>query len=326
MTTTDGTPDPTAGLPDPPAVSMQTLAVTGILVDVYGLDELPSPALTHVSVLWLHNPRLGDRTRMAPIAKRVVAEYNKIKPGGSTRGLIAAAFDMFGITIGTVVDTQLLITALPGYLFLDSLARGAPAPPAFDQHLVLGISLGGHSTWQTLFTNPAVTAGVGIIGCPDFQHLMSDRAIKSKRPSATAATTGGESFVGSADFPPALVAQCAEFDPRAIVFGTGPVVEAPGKDDQARIKAVLDKSVKGKRFLLCSGGADKLVPWRCSEAFTRFFVGAADGWYKESGLRVDNRVYDGVGHECSDGMVVDAVRFLVAEVVGAGTGPAGARI
>lgn len=230
------------------------------------------------------------------------------------------AQDMFGITIGTVLDTQLLITALPGYLFLDSLARGAPPPPVFDQHLVLGISLGGHSTWQTLFTNPAVTAGVSIIGCPDFLHLMADRAVKSKRASA------GEAFVGSADFPPALVAQCTQFDPRGIVFGTRPIIEVPGKDDQARIKAVLDKSVKGKRFLLCSGGADKLVPWRCSETFTRFFVSAAEGWYKDSGLRVDNRVYDGVGHECSDGMVVDAVRFLVEEVIGAGTGPAGSRI
>lgn len=232
------------------------------------------------------------------------------------------AQDMFGITIGTVLDTQLLITTLPGYLFLDSLAPGAPAPPPiFDQHLVLGISLGGHSTWQTLFTNPAVTAGVSIIGCPDFLQLMSDRAIKSKRASA------GERFVGSADFPPALVAQLAQFDPHGIVFGTGPVIETPSStEEQARMRAVLDKSVKGKRFLMCTGGADKLVPWRCSEAFTRFFVGAAEGWYKDSGLRVDNRVYDGIGHECSDGMVVDAVRFLVEEVVAAGTGVAGSRI
>lgn len=149
---------------------------------------------------------------------------------------------------------------------------------------------------------------------------MSDRAVKSKRASA------GEAFVGSADFPPALVAQCAQFDPRGIVFGTGSVIEAPGTSEQAAIRAVLDKSVKGKRFLMCTGGADKLVPWRCSEAFTRFFVGAAEGWYKDSGLRVDNRVYDGVGHECSDGMVVDAVRFLVEEVIAAGTGVAGSRI
>lgn len=242
---------------------------------------------------------------------------------------------MFGITTGTVLDTQLLITALPGYLFLTS--QPPPTPPIFDQHLVLGISLGGHSAWQTLFTNPAVTAGVSIIGCPDFQHLMADRAMLSKRPSALPAvrqqegkkaTAASPSFIGSADFPPALVAQCAQFDPRAIVFGTGLVVvdEVPAEDEQLRLRAVLDRTVRGKRFLLCSGGADKLVPWRCSDAFTRFLVGAAEGWYKESGLKVDNRVYDGVGHECSDGMVVDALRFLVAEVMGAGTGVVGSRI
>lgn len=85
------TPNPMAGLPQPPAISLKTLAITGILVDIYGLDELPSP-LTHVSVLWLHNPRLGNRARMTPMAKRAVAEYNKTRPEGTTRGLIAAAF------------------------------------------------------------------------------------------------------------------------------------------------------------------------------------------------------------------------------------------
>lgn len=80
-----------ASLPDPPAVSCQTVAVTGILVDVYGLDELP-PDPTHVSVVWLHNPRLGDRSRMAPLAKRMVGEHTKTRPQGTKRGLIAAAF------------------------------------------------------------------------------------------------------------------------------------------------------------------------------------------------------------------------------------------
>lgn len=79
------------GLPEPPAVSVKTLAVTGIMVDVYGLEELP-PGLTHVSVLWLHNPRLGTKERMAPMAQRAVSEYNATKQAASTRGLIAAAF------------------------------------------------------------------------------------------------------------------------------------------------------------------------------------------------------------------------------------------
>lgn len=218
------TPNPMSGLGEPPAVSSRTIAITGILVDVFGLDDLPPTSqLTHVSVLWLHNPRLGDRTRMHPMAKRVVSEYNRTRPTTSTRGLIAVAFgtptiflpffvsnycfistqesgltidkrtytdqrnhgvrevhplanqswkkgnpyhaqDMFGIVSGTVVDTRLLIDALPGYLFLESDTR-----PEFDQQICLGVSLGGHSTWQTLFTDPRVTAGVSIIGCPDFQ-------------------------------------------------------------------------------------------------------------------------------------------------------------
>lgn len=184
--------NPMSGLGEPPAVSFQTIAITGILVDIFGLDDL-SPLTTHLSVLWLHNPRLGDRTRMHHLAKRAVSQHNQTKSPQSTRGLIAVAFDqrnhgvrevhplanqswkkgnphhaqdMFGIVSGTVVDTRLLIDALPGYLFLEAKDKR----PEFDQHICLGVSLGGHSTWQTLFTDPRVTAGVSIIGCPDFQR------------------------------------------------------------------------------------------------------------------------------------------------------------
>lgn len=342
------TPDPMEGLPDPPAVSVETLAVTGIMVDVYGLQELPSN-LTHVSVLWLHNPRLGTKARMAPMAQRAVGEYNATRQASSTRGLIAAAFDqrnhgtrevhplsnqswkkgnphhaqdMVGIISGTVVDTSLLIDALPAYLFLES----CPSPPVFDQHICLGVSLGGHSTWQALFAEPRITAGVSIIGCPDFQLLMRDRARLSKLPTyyddtptpTAGAGAAGSGFLGSRDFPPALVAQCARFDPKGILFGADDVVEAPSEAQQARLRPILDAHVKGKKLLMCIGGDDKLVPWRCSEPFTRFFTGAAQGWYKDSGLVADNRVYAGVGHECSSGMVVDAVRFVCEVVQSAG--------
>lgn len=234
---------------------------------------------------------------------------------------------MFGIVSGTVVDTRLLIDALPGYLFLDQ----APANrPVFDQHIACGVSLGGHSTWQTLFADPRVTAGVSIIGCPDFQLLMRDRARLSKR--ATYEDRGGANegatFFGSRDFPPALVAQCAQFDPKGILFGTDEVVEDPSPAQQVRLRSILDRHVRGKKFLMCTGGDDKLVPWRCSEGFTRFFVGAAEGWYKDSGLSVDNRIYAGKGHECSDEMVLDAVRFVCDAVDGAegATGTVGSKI
>lgn len=178
-------------------------------------------------------------------------------------------------------------------------------------------------------------AGVSIIGCPDFQFLMTDRARLTKLRSYDRETNGA-GFLGSSDFPPALVAQCARFDPKGIVFGTRDVPkvgtsgskEAPTEineqeqQERERIRIVLDKHVRGKKLLMCTGGDDKLVPWRCSEPFSNWFVDAAQTWYADSGLSVDNRIYPGRGHECSSEMVSDAARFVCEVVNGAGTAPA----
>lgn len=145
---------------------------------------------------------------------------------------------------------------------------------------------------------------------------MKDRARLSKL-NTYDKDTKGEGFLGSKDFPPALVAQCAQFDPKGIVFGTDDVAKEPSEAQQAQLRQILDKHVKGKKLLMTTGGDDKLVPWRCSRFFTNFFTNAAEGWYKDSGLVVDNRVYAGIGHECSPDMVVDAVRFLCEAVNGA---------
>lgn len=151
---------------------------------------------------------------------------------------------------------------------------------------------------------------------------MKDRARLSKL-STYDKSTKGSSFLGSKDFPPALVSQCAQYDPKGIVFGTGNVTEAPATEaEQKPLRQILDRTVRGKRILLCTGGDDKLVPWRCSESFTKFFVYASESWYKDAGLRVDNRIYPGVGHECSDEMVMDAVKFICEAV---SEGPAGVK-
>jgi dienelactone hydrolase len=45
----------------------------------------------------------------------------------------------------------------------------------------MGVSLGGHAAWQVLFNDPRVTAGVVIIGCPDymseFNHMKGYQLI-----------------------------------------------------------------------------------------------------------------------------------------------------
>lgn len=156
---TTETPDPLAGLAADTPVSMQTLAVTGILVDVYGLDELPLPRPTHVSVLWLHNPRLGDRARMAPVARRVVGEYHsRVRAGAgvSTRGLIAAAFGMWerrGEQMGKRHVCRLVVSRrrVHACLFLSSFFLGGAAhwlttPTAFGHQQTSAITAPEKST------------------------------------------------------------------------------------------------------------------------------------------------------------------------------------
>jgi len=90
---------------------------------------------------------------------------------------------------GTALDTSLLIDHRKNLPLWDEVCRHirirnadclnhpvesyifqGPDEPSIDQHLVLGISLGGHSAWQVLFNEPRVTAAVIIIGCPDYMR------------------------------------------------------------------------------------------------------------------------------------------------------------
>ena len=145
---------------------------------------------------------------------------------------------------------------------------------------------------------------------------MKDRARLSKL--ATYTKDDGATFIGSKDFPPALVEACKKLDPKGILFGSGPI-PAPGatsEAEQKRLRAILDARVKGKKFLVCHGGEDKLVPYRCSKPFMDWFKDASRTWYADGGVYVEDKVYDGVGHAFSSGMVEDAIRFVVDVVAG----------
>lgn len=231
--------------PTPPPVSKTTRLMTGLLVDIYGLDELPPPPPSssstgaapvetdnddgslRLSVLWLHHARGSARGDMHDAAAWVLSGWNRQQKQGraaataSRRGMIAVAFDqrnhghravhadhvaaagageggggggagrggvdgavkavnttwragnethaqdMLGVISGAVEDTGLLMDALMGYLGPE-LEGGGWREVRVDQHLVLGVSLGGHSAWQLMMAEKRVTAGVIIVGCPDF--------------------------------------------------------------------------------------------------------------------------------------------------------------
>ncbi|KAI0537184.1 hypothetical protein GGR58DRAFT_502525 [Xylaria digitata] len=332
----------TAPSTENPAVSKTTLPIAGLQVDIYGLAELPATA-TSISCLWLHHPRLRRKEGMTYIAEKMVSAFNASPSvSTSTKGLIAVAFDqrnhgsriisdvaneawrqgnpthaqdMFGIISGMVMDTIHLLDVLEGYLF--GAGDGPGTSPRgesrqIDSNLVLGVSVGGHSAWQLLFAEPRVTAGVLVIGCPDYTNLMQDRARLSKLQTYT--VDKGVSFFGSKDFPRALIRACEKYDPKAILFGTGEISAQPDATEQGRLRAILDSKIRGKRFQVLSGGADKLVPYYAGRQFMDFFKNATSGWYKDGNVYVEDIVYPGVGHEFNAQMRQAAVRFVLDTV------------
>lgn len=310
-----------------PSVSSRTFHIAGIPVTVYGIDELPQPC-DAVACLWLLHPRLEAKESMRPVGTDVIWDWNSRRPSSSKKGLIAVAFDqrnhgareveklanepwrsptpnprhaqdMFSIFHGTAVDTSLLMDHLASYVFNECNS------PPIDQHFVMGISLGGHAAWQVIFHEPRVSAAVIIIGCPDYIRVISDRARLSKLPSYS-----DDSFVGSPDFPNALVSAVIKRDPKGLLFGLDPITPAPPASEQDRLRKILDAKLKGKALLVCSGGSDRMVPYHCSAPFMEFLKNAAAGWYADGDVYVEDNVYDGIGHQYSDGMRKDAVRFL----------------
>ncbi|CAI6097634.1 unnamed protein product [Clonostachys chloroleuca] len=312
----------TRGLPPPPAVSTTTIPMAGLLVDVYGLDELPASPSAPVTCLWLLHPRTRTRGRMHDIAARTVKAWHG-SPEAGKRGLVALCFDMpnhgtrvvserangawaagndthaidmLGMVKGARADMSGLMDVVAGYLGRENV----------DGHVVLGWSLGGHAAWQAWLGEERVDAAVSVIGSPDFMGLMGGRAAGSKLDC-------GAQFLGSRFFPRDLVAVCKANDPKGFLFSDSPLPQLPlSEAERSRLSALVDsRGLRSKKLLLLSGGDDQLVPHKFTAPFVKVLA-------EVGGLQVDDRVFDGVGHWFSAEMVEQAVEFLVKAV---GEGP-----
>lgn len=146
---------------------------------------------------------------------------------------------------------------------------------------------------------------------------MSDRARLSKLASWVDSPTPGKRFLGSRDFPPGLVKAVELHDPAGMLLGKldGPirrVEETKGSEvDQGRLLPLMKRCIQGKRVLNLSGSADKLVPYKCGEAFIQWLrAAAAPGSWFANGINLEDIVFDGVGHQMSPAMVKEAIRFI----------------
>lgn len=76
-------------------MSKHHFLISGILVTVFGVDELCSKA--QVVCLWLHHGRLGTQESVQPLARHIVEAWNarskSMLSNPSLKGLIAITFD-----------------------------------------------------------------------------------------------------------------------------------------------------------------------------------------------------------------------------------------
>ena len=335
---------------DPPHISTKVFTIAGILTTVYGLDEIPSSS-TQVACLYLLHPRLQTQVCMEPLARSTIHAWNQRLRSSSTasssspKGLIAVSFDqrnhgtrevskianeawrqgnethaqdMFSIYHGTAMDTSLLMNYVSSYAF-------PHAEKSITQNLALGISLGGHAAWHCVLHEPRISAAVVIIGCPDYTRLMSDRARLSKLQTYVSSEPAGSGFLGSKDFPKGLVEAVEQYDPAGLLLGQLDVVTAedhlhePSDREKERLILIMKEKLAGKRILNMAGGADKLVPYAAGEPFLTWLKKAIakDGWFSGSNVVLEDKIFDGVGHEVPQAMVKEAVRF-VCETLEAG--------
>jgi pimeloyl-ACP methyl ester carboxylesterase len=213
---------------------------------------------------------------------------------------------------GTAMDTSLILDYISAYAFPANSIQ-------ISQHIVFGISLGGHAAWHCILHDPRITTAIICIGCPDYTRLMSDRARLSKLPTYTQSNPPGHTFVGSSDFPQGLVEAVNRYDPAGL-FWSQLKTATPGQEhlyevsheDKVGLAPLLARTLGHKRILNLSGGADKLVPYRCGEPFLSWLKTAIGkgGWYEQGGIVFEDMVFEGVGHEVPYAMVKELVRFV----------------
>jgi len=282
-------------------------AISGIRTYVYCSASDATPRLNSlpVAILFVLHGRGGSYERMEQLIERLLG-VQEAQQEQAKRELIVVAFDhrnhggrlvdpvgnlgwdlenldkhnprhaidMYAIQTGTAKDVSLLIDFLPAYLFPHN-------ERTIDRWMVLGKSLGGHSTWIALRNDPRVTIGIPIIACPDYLALMLDRARKFN--IATQPPF----------FPASLLDYVAKHDPISTAY-----TSVSPEENQ----------FYGKKVFAVSGGKDPKVPWVHSE---RFF-GELEVGEGTKDLFIDPEA----GHEMTTAMVDAIAKWLWKNALG----------
>lgn len=319
----ENTPAPSGPFKYGNNVSKSVVDLAGLPVNVFGLSELtpapsrassPSPPPVCV-VIHMHGRggsaageekiarQLYDRISRDKNAYRVQQENGSVAISATQRDHLVVTFDarnhgnrttnaegqkawkqgntqhamdLYGMIVGDARDASFIVDFLPAYLFPhDERLVG--------EWVIVGKSLGGHSTWHVLANDPRIRIGVPFIGMPDFSRLLASRTRTS--------------FVANA--PPYVPASL-----RALVERIDPARTAYDSFDTTK------NPFWGKKICVLSGENDKLVLWDWNEDFLKaLVVGEPTGPRGEMpGLKIHRR--PGVGHEVTEEMVEEAGEWI----------------
>jgi pimeloyl-ACP methyl ester carboxylesterase len=312
-------------------VSWKRYNIGGILLTVYGLEELPSNK-DNVTCLWLLHGRGDTQDSMSFIAAAMIRAWNKKRQEGE-KSLICVSFDqrnhgsrmidnraneswnggnpthgpdMYTLFTGTAQDVSQLISHLPAYLLFRPV-----------DHICGGVSLGGHATWHCVLHDSRISSGMIIIGCCDYVRVMTDRAIRGKLASCTSTDPPGQDFLGSKDFPQSLLEVIRQRDPAGILLGEldnpSAHTREPSEGEKARLRPILREKLAGKKLLVLSGGKDRLVPYQQSEPLLTWLKHALNkdgGWFSDCGTELVDILDPEARHEFSALMRSEAESWL----------------
>ncbi|KAK9477071.1 Alpha/Beta hydrolase protein [Lipomyces japonicus] len=269
-----------------PQLSETTVNIAGILVYIYGLDEL-SPEQKKDVVVWFHaHGRTRSHIDGAQIGYQVIHGIRQ-KYGETKKGLILVtidsrnhgtrhvddvsikawnsgnkhhAQDMLSMVDGTALDYSTIIKYLHSYT--GNLFTAKKFIPS-------GVSLGGHVAWNLIARHPEIDAGIPIVGTPDLTGLLIDRLGKYK--------TVEDVPAGTEEWPKSIEKLIAERD-------------------------ALIATIKNKNLLVLNGADDTLVP----DDFTK-------PWIEKYGANNDTEYYEfeNVGHYLSWGGINKIEDFLI---------------
>ncbi|KAK7202429.1 Alpha/Beta hydrolase protein, partial [Myxozyma melibiosi] len=234
-------------LPDAtPRASETTINIAGILVYLYGVNELTAAQRSNVTVLFACHGRTRSHVDSANLAHQLI---HNLAQKGHTKGFVVAtmdnrnhgtraidsrsievwkngnpthAQDMLSMVDGIGMDVRTIIK------YLESYTVGNFVPKDF---IMSGVSLSGHVTWNLLAQEPKINVAIPIVGTTSLTNLLIDRL-------------GGYKSV-------AEVPDCPEW-PKSL-------------EKLYLERDELLTSIKGKRILILHGEQDTIVPDKFSK-------------------------------------------------------------